>query len=166
MIRGGGGWRAASLAAFLFAFWLLLSGHYSTWLVVSGAVAAIGVALLGMRMGVVDAEGHAVARLPAALTYGPWLVFEMLKSSVAVAGVILRPALPISPTMVRLPSPLRTPLGVATYANSITFTPGTITVEADHGDAGILVHALTEAGAESLGDGGMLRRVARFEGQG
>jgi multicomponent Na+:H+ antiporter subunit E len=53
-------------------------------------------------------------------------------------------------------------VGVATYANSITLTPGTISVDVREGE--ILVHALTKEGAAGLLSGEMDRRVTRFEG--
>ena len=56
----------------------------------------------------------------------------------------------------------RTPVGVVTYANSITLTPGTITVGVD-GDE-LTVHALVRDGALDLEGGGMDRRVSQFEG--
>ena len=56
----------------------------------------------------------------------------------------------------------KTSVGVVTYANSITLTPGTISVDVRHDE--ILVHALTQAGAEGLIEGEMDRRVTRFEG--
>jgi multicomponent Na+:H+ antiporter subunit E len=56
----------------------------------------------------------------------------------------------------------KTPAGVATYANSITLTPGTITVEVSGND--LIVHALVRDGADDLEAGGMDRRVSQFEG--
>ena len=77
--------------------------------------------------------------------------------------MILSPALPISPTMVTVRGTQKTAVGLVTYANSITLTPGTISVDVVDND--ITVHALVEAGAEDLKGGGMDRRVTRFEGE-
>jgi multicomponent Na+:H+ antiporter subunit E len=57
----------------------------------------------------------------------------------------------------------RTSLGIATYANSITLTPGTITVGVSGND--LTVHALVREGADDLEAGGMDARVTRFEGE-
>jgi multicomponent Na+:H+ antiporter subunit E len=54
-------------------------------------------------------------------------------------------------------------VGLVTHANSITLTPGTITVEADHDE--FLVHALTRENAEGLAGSEMDRRVRRLEGE-
>ena len=100
--------------------------------------------------------------LGGALTYFPWLWWEIAKSAWAVAKLILNPRLPISPTMTQVAATQKTTVGVATYANSITLTPGTITT----GVKGNLltVHALTRDGALDLEGGGMDARVTRFEG--
>ena len=79
-----------------------------------------------------------------------------------MSRIIVDPALPISPTMVRVKTSQKTQVGQVTYANSITLTPGTISV-AIAGDE-ILVHALTREGAQGVADGDMDRRVTAFEG--
>ena len=154
--------RLASLAVVLFLFWLALSGHYTMFLVGAGAACAVLCVLMAARMGAVDAEGHPVHLIGGALTYFPWLWWEIAKSAWAVAKLILNPRLPISPTMTRVVATQKTNVGVATYANSITLTPGTITT----GVKGNLltVHALTRDGALDLEGGGMDARVTRFEG--
>jgi multicomponent Na+:H+ antiporter subunit E len=79
-----------------------------------------------------------------------------------VARIVLDPRLPISPTLVRVKASQKSAVGVVTYANSITLTPGTVTVEIAQGE--FVVHALTREGADSLQEGEMDRRVTRFEG--
>jgi multicomponent Na+:H+ antiporter subunit E len=154
--------RIISLAGFLLAFWLALSGHYTPMLVAAGVVSAILCALAGVRMRVVDAEGHPVHLFVGALTYIPWLLLEIAKSAWAVTKVILHPRLPISPTMTVVKASQRTPLGVNIYGNSITLTPGTITVGVNGNE--LTVHALVKDGALDLEAGGMDRRVTQFEG--
>ena len=159
---GGRSLRIWSLAVCLFLFWLALSGHYSFFLVTVGAVTAIGCALLASYVRAADEEGHPIHLAPAALTYLPWLAVEIAKSAWSVTKVVLDPRLPISPTMTTVRARQRSTIGVAVYANSITLTPGTITVGVD-GDE-LLVHALVEDGAIDLEGGGMDSRVSRFEG--
>jgi multicomponent Na+:H+ antiporter subunit E len=153
--------RTISLAIFLFAFWLALSGHYTPVLVGAGLASALLCAIAARRMLVADPEGQPFQLLIGAVTYYPWLVWEIVKSAWSVTKVILSPGLPISPTMTRIRASQRTAAGIATYANSITLTPGTLTV----GVAGdeLIVHALTREGALDLESGGMDRRVTRFE---
>lgn len=156
--------RVLSLAAALFLFWLVLSGHYTPFLIVSGAIVSIVVAWLGVRSGYTDEEGHPVGYLLHGLAYWPWLVVEIAKSAFSVARIIVDPRLPISPRLIRTKASQRTAVGIATYANSITLTPGTITVEVNRRDQEFLVHALTAGTAADVAEGSMDRRVRSFEG--
>lgn len=156
--------RISSLSATLFLFWLALSGHYTAFLVASGAAVAFVVALLGVRSGYGDEEGHPIDYLLHGLVYWPWLVVEIAKSAWAVARIIIDPRLPISPRLIRTRASQRTAVGIATYANSITLTPGTITVEVDRREHEFLVHALTRDSAAGVQEGAMDRRVRAFEG--
>jgi multicomponent Na+:H+ antiporter subunit E len=151
-----------SAALVLFAFWLLLSGNFEPFLIAAGAGSAIAVVWFAHRMAVIDHEGHRVYLGWRALFYWPWLVKEVVKSAWDVSKILLRPRLSISPQLVRVKTSQRTTVGLVTYANSITLTPGTISVEVT--DGAILVHALTREGAASLAEGDMDRRVTRFEG--
>lgn len=154
--------RYLSLGAFLFVFWLVLSGHYTPMLIAAGAVSAALCVLAAVRVRAADKEGHPIELFAGALTYFPWLLVEIGKSAWTVTRIILHPKLPISPTMTVVTAGQKTTVGVATYANSITLTPGTITV----GVAGnkLTVHALMNDGALDLEGGGMDRRVSQFEG--
>ncbi len=152
----------AGLSVSLFVFWLLLSGIYTPDLVIAGVVASIAIAGLAMRMEVADREGHPLHLILAAGTYWPWLFVEILKSGWQVARIILDPRLPVSPALVRFTPSQKSTIGIATHANSITLTPGTITVDA--GQDEFLVHALTSAAAAGLAGSEMDRRVSRLEG--
>lgn len=154
--------RYFSLACFLFAFWLALSGHYTPMLVTIGALSAVACVLAAIRMRAVDAESHPIELFRGAITYFPWLFLEIAKSAWSVTKVILHPDLPISPTMTVVRASQKTAAGRATYANSITLTPGTITVGVSGND--LTVHALVREGALDLEGGGMDRRVSQFEG--
>ncbi len=153
---------AVSLALVLFALWLLLSGHYVPLLLGLGAISVLLVVTITLRMDVVDREGHPIHLSPKALLYWPWLAWEIVKSNVDVARRILSPTLPISPTVIRLKASQKSELGKVIYANSITLTPGTVSIDID-GDK-IEVHALTREAAQALRTGDMDRRITRFEG--
>lgn len=151
-----------SAVVVLFVFWLLLSGYFEPFLMGAGAASAIAVVWFAHRMEVIDHEGHPIHLGWSALTYWPWLFKEIAKSAWGVSKIIVNPRLPVSPQLVRVKTTQRTTVGLVTYANSITLTPGTISVEV--ADGAILVHALTGEGAASLMEGEMDRRVTRFEG--
>lgn len=156
--------RYISLAVTLFAFWLLLSGHYTAMLLVIGLLCCLGITLLALRMDIVDAEGHPIGMLWRAGSYWAWLVSEIIRSAWQVSKIILSPVMPVSPTLTRVKASQKSRVGVATYANSITLTPGTISVEVDGND--IVVHALVAEGADGVESGEMDRKVTRFEGRG
>ncbi|MDP1692487.1 MAG: Na+/H+ antiporter subunit E [Burkholderiaceae bacterium] len=155
---------SVSLFAFLYLFWLLLSGFFTPFLLSAGVGSALAVVWFARRMDVVDHEGHPIHLGPkTVLLYWPWLGKEIVKSAWDVSKIILHPKLPISPTLVRFKPSQKTDVGLVIHAQSITLTPGTITIEA--GPNEFLVHGLTRGGAEAVVDSDMDRRVTACEGQ-
>ena len=146
----------------LLVFWLLLSGYFTAFLMLAGVGSALAVVLFARRMEVVDREGFPINLWRAVIWYWPWLAKEIVTSAWDVSKAILHPKLPISPTLVRFKPSQRSVVGLVTHANSITLTPGTITVEAKDGE--FLVHALFRSGAEAVVDSEMDRRISRLEG--
>ena len=154
---------SVSLFVCLYLFWLLLSGFFTPFLLSAGVGSALAVVWFARRMDVVDAEGHPIQLGPRALFYWPWLLKEIVKSGWDVSKIILHPRLPISPTLVRFKPSQKTDVGLVMHANSITLTPGTITIEA--GPDEFLVHGLTRGGALGAIDSEMDRRVTACEGK-
>jgi multicomponent Na+:H+ antiporter subunit E len=142
-------------------FWLLLSGHLAALDLGAGVLASALVALHNRG----EEELSTAVRLwpRVAVTYVPWLLREIVKSNVEVARIVLSPRLPIDPVVIRQTTALRTPLGLTTYGNSITLTPGTVTLDVE--GSTVVVHALTADGARALLDGDMAARVARACGE-
>jgi multicomponent Na+:H+ antiporter subunit E len=157
---------AVALFVILLGLWLLLSGHYTPFLVGAGVVCSLAVTALAWRMGVVDPEGVPVRLLPRALLYVPWLAKEVVKANLDVARRVLTPRRrpDISPRLFDVPTSQRTDLGRTLYANSITLTPGTVSIRV-HGRS-ITVHAIAEDVADALLEGEMDRKVTWFEGGG
>ncbi len=150
-----------SLAAFLAIIWLLLSGYFHNPLLLGlGAVSVLLVLVIVVRMDVIDQEGHPSHLTLQAISYWPWLVKEIVVSNLDVARRIVSPSMPISPTLVRIEAAQHGDLGNVVYGNSITLTPGTVTIDID--DNGLLVHALTAEGAQALQAGDMRRRVNKM----
>jgi multicomponent Na+:H+ antiporter subunit E len=146
----------------LYLFWLVLSGYFTPFLMSAGAACAIAVVWFARRMDVIDAEGHPVQLGWRIVAYWAWLSKEIVKSAWDVSRIIVNPRLPISPTLVSFKPSQQTTVGLVIHANSITLTPGTITIDA--GKDEFLVHALTRAGAEGATTGDMDRRVSACEG--
>jgi len=154
--------RKLGLAIALYVLWLLLSGIYEPLLMTLGAVSCLLVAWIAHRMEVIDHEGFPIHLGPKALTYWPWLIWEIVKANIDVALIIIKPKLDISPVMFRSEASQKTEVGVVTYANSITLTPGTITVAVN--DGSVDVHSLTRGAAEEVMSGRMDKRVCQMEG--
>ena len=146
----------------MFAIWLAMSGHYTVLLTTIGFLSALGVSLIAARMGVLDEEGLPLAILWRLPKVSIWLIWEILKSNIDVARVILRPET-ARPQMVRVKASQKTAAGLVTHANFITLTPGTVSVDVDEKNGEILVHGLTDAFCEAVLDPEMDRRVSSLE---
>ena len=143
-------------ALLLFAFWLLLSTSHDVAHVVAGAVFA------GVVMWMNPAGAVSTRKLSwfAVLGYLPWLTGRILKSGFHVSRIILDPALPISPRFIRHQTKLKSDGELVVLGNSITLTPGTITVEVAPGE--LVVHAIDEASSVDLTDGVLDAKVGRL----
>lgn len=146
-----------SLAAFLFILWFGLSGHTEVLLLALGVTSVLFTVFLAHRMDVIDHEAHPIHHLLHLLRFWPYLFVEVVKANVDVIRRIVKPGKTISPQMVDLPLPQRSNLGRVIYANSITLTPGTVSVELKKDT--ITVHALAKESVEDLGTGRLARLV-------
>ena len=154
--------RKISLFVTLVVTWLLWSGHYTGLIITFGVLSCLLVTMIAHKMKIDDQEGHPIHLLTRLLTYIPWLFWAIVKSNVDIAIRILKPGMPISPRIIKVKASQQTDVGRVIYANSITLTPGTVSVDLD-GDE-ILVHALTSESAVELEAGDMDRRVSKVEG--
>jgi multicomponent Na+:H+ antiporter subunit E len=151
-----------ALAVLLAVVWLLLSGMFYPLFLALGAGSIALVIWLSARMDVADHEGVPVSLGWRTLVYWPWLLKQIAVSNVDVARRVLSPSLPVSPVTFKVTALQRTPLGRTIFANSITLTPGTVSMSID-GDT-ILVHALSEEGRDDVLAGEMNRKACWFEG--
>lgn len=143
--------------------WVLWSWHFTPALLSYGVASCVVVLLIARRMRVVDREGAPIDLLPVLVTYLPWLFWEIAKANVDVARIVLHPRMPISPRLIEVRATQKHDLGRVIYANSITLTPGTVTIDTE-GDL-ITVHALTQGAADGVLSGEMDRRVSRLGSQ-
>jgi multicomponent Na+:H+ antiporter subunit E len=156
---------AVSLAFALAILWLLLSGHLAEPLLLGlGLASVILVVVIVHRMDVLDHETHPIHlsfRLPL---YWAWLIKEIVLANIDVAKAILGFGVPVTPTVFKVRSSQRTEIGQVIYANSITLTPGTVTIAIDRDQ--LTIHALTPGAVEGLEGGEMDRRVSGIEERG
>ena len=153
----------------LFGLWLVLSPKRDPFHLTLGALAACVISLLAARLvlqppPIVAPNGPALIRMPwhRLVVYLPWLGGQVVVASLQVAYVVLHPRLPLSPRLLRLHARYPHTLARLTLANSITLTPGTVTLDVD-GDE-FLVHTLTETGGRELERGTMPDRVLTLYG--
>ncbi len=145
------------------AVWLLLSGIYTPLIIGFGIGSCILVALIARRMDVIDHEGLPVQLGYQIVLYWVWLIVEIVKANIDVAKCVLFPKKHLRPSLFVSRISQKSDLGKVIYANSVTLTPGTVTV--DLYEDNILVHALTEASAEGVKSGDMDQRVTRVMGE-
>jgi len=153
--------QALSLTASLLLFWVIISGDAGLLNLGLGLLSAVLVVAISRRMDVVDQESLPLQLTPRLPVYWAWLAVKVIKSNLDVTRRIWTPGRTISPTLTRLKLSQETALGKVIYANSITLTPGTVTI-AIEGDE-LLVHALTRADAAALQDGEMDRQARELE---
>jgi multicomponent Na+:H+ antiporter subunit E len=151
--------RALALAIMLSAFWAALSFHFSPLLVGFGVVCIVSVTLVCARHDIMIQDWSPL-RLVAGLRYLPWLMWQVLLANLRVIRIVCRPTLEIDPRVVEVPCDLETPTGRALYANSITMTPGTVTMAVGEK---YIVHALTADDEAGLLDDDMQSRVRALE---
>ncbi len=145
----------------LIFLWLANSGHYTGLILGLGALSIAFVVFITHKMDVVDAEAQPVGishRLPS---YWLWLIKEIVLSNVRVVKLIWLSPSSITPAVARMKVSQTTELGRVIYANSITLTPGTVTLELTENE--IEVHALCSDSLKDLQGGVMDQRVRSLE---
>lgn len=148
----------ASAFVVLFVIWLLWSGLYKPLLIGLGAFSCLLSVWLAKRTGFFR---HAIP-LPALLRLPAlwlWILGEVIKSSFEVARIVLSPSLPIQPQLISLNTTEDSDVAKVILGNSITLSPGTVTIDIDKGQ--LLVHCLTDESAASLQNGETDRRLAK-----
>ena len=93
---------------------------------------------------------RAVGAVPAAVVYAVLFLWELLTANVDVAYRVLHPRMPIEPDVVEIPLRVQSDLAVTTIANSITLTPGTLTMDYDEERNALYVHAINRGDPESV----------------
>ena len=151
-----------SLIISLAVLWIMLSGHYTPLLLSLGLLSVLIVAFISSRMNLIIFDQpilqlYFIKFIP----YGFWLIIQILRSNIDVCRRILNPKLPINPQLVKVKSTQTSNLAKVIYANSITLTPGTISIDLDGSE--IEVHSLSEKGVDELKIGTMDKKITDAE---
>lgn len=153
---------SVQLAISLAVLWLLLSGHLEALILAFGALSIAFVVWLSRRMHVIDRESYPFGLIPRlSALYWPWLLKEIVKSSIDVTRRVFGPASAVQPVVFDAPARMESDLARVIYANSITLTPGTVSLNVA-ADA-IRVHALHPDVARDLRQSGMEARIPGSE---
>lgn len=153
------------LIGLLYVFWIAMTGSLAPAELAVGLAVAVVVGTGAWRLLGEEARPLVFTPRQAArfAVYVPYLIKEIVKANIDVAERVLDPRLPISPTIMPFHFPLDREISVVGLANSITLTPGTLTV--DHDGDTFYVHCLGEEFADDLARGGLYRHVRHvFEG--
>lgn len=147
----------------LYVFWLLLSGFWNNSLLLTlGAVSTALVAFMAWQIERRYPSSNLFKVLWGIPIYWIWLIGEIIKANLDVLKRIWMPTrYPVSPVIASLPMTQKTPLGRTIYANSITLTPGTVSMDVTGNQ--VLVHAISAEGLADLKKGDMDRRVSALE---
>lgn len=154
--------RMVLLGLLLIAAWLLWSGFFKPLLLMLGAFSCALVLLIAHRMQLFDTDTFALRFTGRLFLFWGWLGREIVRSSLQVTRAVLSPRLTISPTVAEFDSSCEHPLDLTILGNSITLTPGTLTlsIEGQH----FIVHSLSEQGARDIIGGEMDQRVSKLRG--
>ncbi len=151
-----------SLTLVLVVLWLLLSGMWTHPILLPlGAASVVLTVWLSHRLGIVDRESDPVHLVLPSIKYWPWLMGQILRANVQVAARILSNPRDLTPRLARVRSTQQSDLGRSIFANSITLTPGTVTIRVSAGE--IFYYAMSDDLVADLDAGEMDRRVTRLE---
>ena len=147
----------------MFAFWIFLSGEFSFILLLSGIISSLLVSYIShdLLIGGGDVKLRLI-RIIRFIRFLPWLLWQIVLANIDLALRTLHPQMPINPILINIKNNLKTDLGMVILANSITLTPGTVTIDVNENE--FLVHVISEKAAQSLISGEMQARVKKIEG--
>lgn len=145
------------LTVALSVLWLFLSGHFEGLILAFGVMSIALVVWLSARMRIVDGESYPFSMMPRLSRYWVWLLKEIVKSNLDLARRVLGPSSAVSPVVFDVPANQGSDLGLVIYANSITLTPGTVSLDISNGK--IRVHALHPDIAKGVNESGMGARI-------
>lgn len=147
----------------LFLFWVIFSGKFDSFHLSLGVISCLLVYWITSDLLLVPPDIAKFCRLFWGFTlYIPWLIWQIVLSTIHMLPIILSPDMDkkINPRIIKIKSRVKDQVGLVTFANSITLTPGTITVAVSmYGD--MAVHAIDDECAASL-PGDMGEKVAKL----
>ncbi len=142
--------------------WLGLSGFFKPLLLTLGAI-SIGITVVFAVRTKFFKHAMGTTKMASRLPgYWLWLLLEIVKSAIQVARIVLSPKLPMNHRLVKLTLEDEDAMPGVILGNSITLSPGTITVDIDGRE--VLVHCISEEGAQDMESGELIRRIRDLRG--
>lgn len=153
------------LSLVYFALWVIFNGRITLEILIAGVIISVMLDLFVKRVMKINLTGatfwKCVKLFPDAVFYVIVLLVEIVKANIAVTKIVLAPSINVEPCLVKFTSPLKTTAARVALANSITLTPGTITVSLEGNE--FVVHALTREIAGGLQGSIFERLLTRME---
>jgi multicomponent Na+:H+ antiporter subunit E len=131
-------------------FWILLSGMFDAFHFISGLLSSGLVAVLSHDLLVKGSSEKIVVKALRLFRYVPWELWQIVLANIDVAYRVLHPRMPIDPRIIEFETSLRGDFALVTLANSITLTPGTITITVQPENGKYVVHAIAKEPADAL----------------
>ncbi len=149
----------------MFLSWIVLSGKFEPLLLWLGGISSFFVSYYFYDLIFPDLKFRYFLIFLKFTKYIPWIIWEIIKANFHLLYLAFHPRLKelIDPQIITFKTNLKSDIAITTLANSITLTPGTITVSANS-DGVFKVHALDKKSADAL-PGIMLEKVARIFGE-
>ncbi|WP_207707675.1 Na+/H+ antiporter subunit E [Alkaliphilus serpentinus] len=147
----------------LFLFWMVLTPSYKPQSMIAGFVVCGGVVIFCRDLFFNDEE-TSLYTLKGILNFFVFvriLLVEIIKANIDVARVVLSPSLPITPGFVKVRNYLKKDMNKVIYANAITLTPGTLTVDVN--EEGYVIHALTKEAGEGVENSNLEKYAMKLE---
>ncbi|GAB6144334.1 Na+/H+ antiporter subunit E [Desulfocicer niacini] len=150
----------------LFLFWMIFSGKFDFFHLTLGVISCSLVAWMAADFLITAPSFITVSKMWIGfIKYIPWLIWQIILANIHVLRLVLSRDMHsrINPQIIKFRSTIKSHMGLVTFANSITLTPGTITVAATtYGD--MAIHAIDNESAAPL-PGDMETRVAKIFGE-
>ncbi|SDY47456.1 Na+/H+ antiporter subunit E [Tindallia californiensis] len=134
----------------LFMFWMILSPGFGAQTIFMGILLSILVVVYSkdILFSAKEMPLYQGKHFVNMLRFIGVLIIEIFKANIEVAKIVLDPKLPIEPHFIKVPMMLENDMNKVIYGNSVTLTPGTLTV--DIVEDGFIIHALTKEAAEAM----------------
>ncbi len=152
-------------AVILFIIWLIFSGKYDVTHISFGVIAVTLVILMNYRLSKINlfperGEPNVPVKIYRLPRYILWMIKEIFLANLQVAYLVIHPKMPIKPKLLTFQTKLPSASAKVILGNSITITPGTLTIDIEHDK--FLVHCLVPDSASSLENGEMQSRIMRL----